>query len=174
MEVEGAVAAQAKEMERDYRVAWDTGAGAQVTFSDRGQPFVAPLLSGGSLDFGTLLGTKPVVLTFWASWCAPCLLEAPHLVALHGRYADQGVAFVAVSIDEEDDYETLRQVVKDLALPYPVALDSRGATLGTYATGASIPLTFVLDRSGAIVYRHQNFEAGDEVAIEKAVQAALQ
>lgn len=172
--VEGAVAGQAKKMEREYAVVWNVSGGAKTSLAERGVAFEAPLLSGGTFDFSTALGKKPVLLAFWASWCKPCLLEAPQLVALHTKYAKKGVVVVAVSIDERDDYANLRKVVADLKLPYPVPLDSSGEVLAKYAKGASIPLTFVIDRSGAIVYKHQNFEPGDEVGIEGALEEALE
>lgn len=161
-------------MEREYTVVWDASGSANKSLATRGEVFEAPLLAGGTFDLATALGKKPVLLAFWASWCEPCLVEAPHLVALHGKYAAKGVVFVAVSIDEKDDYDSLRKVVGDLKLPYPVPLDPSGSVLAKYAQGASIPLTFVLDRSGAVVYKHQNFEPGDELGIEKALQAALE
>jgi peroxiredoxin len=167
------VAVQAKQMERTYRVVWGGGGDSKEILATHGQPFTAPLLSGGSFDFGTVLGRKPVLLTFWASWCKPCLTEAPHVVALHGRYAKKGVAFLAVSIDEEDDYEALRKVATRLEVPYPVPLDPRGEVLAKYAKGASIPLTFVLDGSGRVRYSHRNFETGDEVDIEDAMRSVL-
>ncbi len=174
VKVEAVMVEQSKKMERPYVVVWDLSAKANKHFADRGSAFSAPLLAGGTFDFKTVLGKKPVVLTFWASWCAPCLAEAPHLVALYNKYTTRGVAFVAVSIDEADDYATLRKMVARLKLPYPVVLDPKGQVLGKYAKGASIPLTFVIDRSGAVTYRHQNFEPGDEVGIEAAIVRVME
>lgn len=78
-----------------------------------------------------------------------------------------------MSIDDKDDYDTLKKVVAKLALPYPVALDPGGEVLAKYAKGGGIPLTFVLDRSGAVVYSHRNFRAGDEVELETALKSTL-
>ena len=171
--VENAVAALGKRAELKYEVVWKRLARFEKKLAKHGQPFVAPLLAGGDLDLGTLLKHKPLVLVFWASWCRPCLVEAPYLVALHAKYASKGVAFVAVSIDEKDAYPALRKVVTKLKVPYAVALDPRGEALAKYAQGASIPLTFVLDSSGAVIYNHKNFKPGDEVALETAIKSTL-
>lgn len=161
-------------MERPYRVDWG-GAGERTQmFAKRGHAFKAPLLSGGVFDFGKVLERKPAVLVFWASWCKPCLAEAPHLVALHRKYAAKSVAFAAVSIDEKDALPELRAVVKKLKLPYPIPLDPKGEVLAKYAKGASIPLVFVVDRTGTVVYTHRNFKPGDEVGLETAIFATLE
>ncbi len=172
--VEVAVAEVSKTRGAQYLVRWDDAqeklekAGLQV--GSEAETFVAQLLGGGSYDLSTALGKKTTVIVFWASWCKPCLLEAPHLIALYEKYASKGVEFVAVSIDEVDDRATLTKVVADLKLPYPVALDPEGKALALYAQGASIPLTFVVGKDGKVSYRHQNFAEGDQVALEAAIQ----
>lgn len=125
-------------------------------------PFRLPTLDGAGVDAGELFGKRPVVLVFWASWCAPCLEEAPHLERLFREHSSNGVAFVAVSIDAQEDHASLRDVVKRLGLTYPVALDVDGAVLAKYAVAGGIPLTIVFDARGSVVYRHQNYKAGDE------------
>ncbi len=171
------MAEQSKAREMNYVVRWDDdaeevkkdglGIGAQAA------TFTAELLGGGTFDFSNVLGHKPVVVIFWASWCKPCLQEAPHLVKLYEKYKSKGVAFVAVSIDEVDDHATLKSVVTELKIPYPVALDPNGEVLALYAQGASIPLTFLLGAEGEVIYRHQNFTEGDEVPLEEAIAKAL-
>lgn len=171
------MAEQSKAREMNYVVRWDDdseevtkdgiGVGAQAT------PFTAEILGGGAFDFSNVLGHKPVVVVFWASWCKPCLQEAPHLVKLYEKYKSKGVEFVAVSIDEVDDHATLKSVVAKLKITYPVALDPDGEVLALYAQGASIPLTFLLGAEGEVIYRHQNFTEGGEVPLERAIAKAL-
>lgn len=94
------------------------------------------------------------------------------MVALHRRYAD-AVAFVSVSIDDAQDHDKLRRVAAQLKLPYPVALDPTGKVLAKYASGASIPLTFVIDAQGSVAYRHGNYEPGDEAALQAAIEKVV-
>ena len=136
---------------------------------EQGLPFVLPGLDGATVDFSAILGQRPAVLVFWASWCGPCLLEAPHLQQLHTELGDR-VAIVSVAIDEPATQRKLAATTTRLGLTYPVALDPEGTVLRQYAPGGTIPLTLVLDDKGAVQYRRGNFEAGDEAALIAAVR----
>ncbi len=172
-DVERVVKKQSAKQELRYRVVWSAAAASKKPLALTGVAFKAPLLSGATFDMGAHLGKKPIVLTFWASWCAPCIKEAPHLARLYRRYGKQGVVFAAVSIDAASDHAKLRKVVAAQKLPYPVPLDPNGEVLAKYGRGASIPLTFVISRTGAVAYAHQNFKPGDEGALENAIKGAL-
>ncbi len=153
-----------------YRVRWGAeAAGGASTTVKRLVPFQAPLLGGGTFDAKPIAGHRPLVLVFWASWCAPCVAEAPHLQALYEEFSDRGVAFLAVSIDEPSTHETLRALVERLRLTYPVGLDADGAVLRRFVSGGSIPLTLVFDGAGRLVYQHGNYEPGDEDELERVL-----
>ena len=153
-----------------YVIRWEATDGATAAEQlERGLPFALPGLDGTTVDFGAILGQQPAVLVFWASWCGPCLLEAPHLQQLHADLGDR-VAIVSVAIDEPETQRKLAATVSRLGLTYPVALDPEGTVLKQYAPGGTIPLTLVLDVEGAVQYRRGNFEAGDEAALIAAVR----
>src|SRR5262249_25378624 len=52
---------------------------------------------------------KVVVVDLWATWCVPCKREFPGLVALHGKYAAQGVACISLSLDDPDDKDKAKK-----------------------------------------------------------------
>lgn len=152
-----------------YRIRWTLATKATARLATEAQPFRAALLGGGEIEFAGNALRRPTVLVFWASWCEPCLDEAPHLVRLHARYGAQ-VDFVSVSIDDPDHYEKLRGQVSDLGVTYPVALDADGATiLPLFATATGIPLTFVFGDDRRTRYSHRNYQDGDEHALEQAI-----
>ncbi len=93
------------------------------------------------------------------------------MVKLHETYGAKGVEFISVSIDASEDHPALQKVAKDRGVTYGIALDPDGEVLAQYAKGASIPLTFVLDNTGAVVFSHRNYEAGDEVKLEAAIKS---
>lgn len=115
-----------------------------------------PNFSARDLD-GTLQSLKQyqgkiVVLHFWATWCPYCRGEIPKLVKIHREMADQGVAVLTISID--DDLNKLSDFVKRAKLPYPVIVDrtTRPLISERYAI-PGIPVTFILARDGRIIAR---------------------
>src|SRR5579864_6327643 len=55
----------------------------------------AAVIGGGTLSSADLAGA-PVVINFWASWCAPCMEEAPTMEAMYQRFQAQGVKFIGI------------------------------------------------------------------------------
>ncbi len=93
-------------------------------------------------------GKGPVVLNFWASWCAPCRIEHPKLVEL----AEKGVRVIGINYKNEP--EKARAFLEALGNPFEaVAVDDSGRTGIEYGV-AALPETFVLDENGVIIYKH--------------------
>jgi cytochrome c biogenesis protein CcmG/thiol:disulfide interchange protein DsbE len=101
----------------------------------------------GRLDLGSLLGKKPVVLDFWASWCVPCIGEAKRLTAAHARYGDR-VAIVGV--DTKDFAPDARRWRRKHGVTYPSVHDGDGKVLAKWG-GLPIPRIFFIDRRGKVV-----------------------
>lgn len=91
------------------------------------------------------LRAGPVLVNFWASWCAPCRIEHPHLLALKRA----GVRIIGV--DYKDDADKASKLIKAIGDPYTALVrDPTGrASLDWGITG--VPETFVIDRDGRIV-----------------------
>ena len=109
--------------------------------------FTAPYLEEpGSFELSSLRG-KPVLLNFWASWCAPCEDEAPLLEQAYGRYRDE-VEFVGIDIrDARDD---AIEFVEEYGLTYPQVRDE---VLRVYTQYGLIgqPESFFIDQNGIVV-----------------------
>jgi peroxiredoxin len=82
--------------------------------------FDLPLLGGGTLSSEALRGS-PVVMNFFASWCAPCREEAPLLERTWRTYRGDGVRFVGVNI--QDTERNARRFVREFGITYPVLRD---------------------------------------------------
>lgn len=94
---------------------------------------------------------QAVVMNFWASWCAPCKEEMPEFAKAHRRYSDQGV--VILGINAQETAEQAQKFLDQTAVPFTVALDTRGEVMQAYNV-RGLPTTVFIDREGRIAVRY--------------------
>jgi thiol-disulfide isomerase/thioredoxin len=88
-----------------------------------------------------------VLLDFWATWCASCLVEMPRFVQWQQQYGPQGFQVIGISMD--DDPALARKLSAKLRLNYPVAMgDDKLGEL--YGGVLGLPLTYLIDRDGKV------------------------
>ena len=90
---------------------------------------------------------KVVVLNFWATWCPPCVEEAPSMNRLQERIAGRGGVIVGVSID--DDPDAYVKFLKDFSVPFPTGREPTRKLMHEYGT-EMIPETYIIDRRGKL------------------------
>ncbi len=114
-----------------------------------GQPLPAtamPLLTGeGELDLKTAAVGRPVVINVFASWCAPCRIEHPQLMALQAR------GFRVVGVAYKDDPEDTRRFLEELGDPFALVLVDREGRLGLDLGISGVPESFAVDAQGIVV-----------------------
>ncbi len=103
-------------------------------------------LSGRPVSLESLRG-RPVLINFWASWCAPCRTETPSLQALVDGLGGSDLAVVAVDVQEDPD--VVSGYLRSAGLRLPVALDVDGGVSFRYAV-KGFPTTYLVDRAGRI------------------------
>ncbi|MBP8822308.1 MAG: TlpA family protein disulfide reductase [Flavobacteriales bacterium] len=128
-------------------------------------------INGQKVSTGTWSnGGKPMIINFWATWCAPCKRE---LNAIHDLYPDwqkeTGVKLMAVSIDDSRSMNRVKPYVNGQAWDYEVFLDPNG-DLKRALNVNNIPHTFLVDGKGNIVWQHNNYEPGDEHQLYQQVK----
>ncbi|MCS6844654.1 MAG: TlpA family protein disulfide reductase [Caldilineales bacterium] len=94
---------------------------------------------------------QAVVMNFWASWCAPCKEEMPGFAKAHRRYSDEGV--VIIGINAQETAEQAQKFLDQVAVPFTVALDTRGEVMQAYNV-RGLPTTVFIDREGRIAVRY--------------------
>ena len=127
-------------------------------------------MSGKAVNTSELTTNGPVIISFWATWCAPCKKE---LNTIHEVYedwvAETGVTLVAIAIDDEKTKSQVPVYVNGKAWDYTVLMDPNWDFKRAMGVN-NVPHTFLVDKNGVIVYSHNNYAPGDE---EKLYQELL-
>ena len=131
------------------------------------EDFTIALYSGGTFSLKENLG-HPIVINFWASWCGPCKLEAPGFEAAYKKYSKEGVRFIG--IDVQDSPAKGAEFIKSFGITYPNGFDPRNELMDYYNV-YGIPKTFILDKTGEVVFIHTGALFGKPLkeAIERAM-----
>jgi thiol-disulfide isomerase/thioredoxin len=104
-------------------------------------------LAGNPIRLADLRG-RPVWINFWATWCPPCQEETPILREMHEKYADDGLALVAISVQESTATDVQAYVVR-YDLGYTVGFDATSAIFHTYHAFV-LPTQIFLDKDGRV------------------------
>lgn len=130
-------------------------------------------LDGDAVNAATL-GTegKPVIVSFFATWCKPCMRELAAIEQLYDDWQDEtGVELVAVSIDKAQDADKVRSLVASHDWPYTVLLDSN-SELARGVGVQAVPHVLVIDGAGNVVYSHSGYHDGAETELYEHVKGA--
>lgn len=112
--------------------------------------FVAKDLAGQAISLDQYKG-KVVLLDFWATWCQPCMMEMPNVIATYKKYHAQGFDIIGVSLD--DNKAALTGLLQEAKIPWRQIFDGKnfeGAMPKLYGV-TGIPLSIVIGRDGKIV-----------------------
>jgi thiol-disulfide isomerase/thioredoxin len=126
-------------------------ASAQVKAGSKAPEIELPTLGGGAPMRLSALRGHPVLITFWGTWCPPCREEFPQLVAAYKKYHASGLEIVAINQrDQELSVKDVQAFADSYAVPFTVALDTRGRSRRTYRL-VGLPTTVFIDTAGTIV-----------------------
>ncbi len=129
--------------------AYAAGEAAEGTeLGDKLADFTFTTFDGDAYTLSEVLQEKDMVLiNLWATWCGPCEMEFPYMEAAYEQYKDD-VEIFALSVEPEDDDETLAAYVESHGMTFPVGRDEEG--LGDIFATEGIPTSLVVDRNGVI------------------------
>lgn len=115
---------------------------------------------------------RVMLINFWATWCPPCRKEMPSLKRLWTKLKDE--PFVMYAIDAGEDTELVTEFLfeADIEKSFMILFDTDGVTMRRWRV-PGLPTTFVLDKSGRIVYRVVGGREWDDAAIVAKIRALL-
>ncbi len=113
--------------------------------------FTLPDASGKQVSLAQFIGKKPVLLVFWATWCAICKEEVPVINRMHREPPTSG-SLQILALDFMESEKKVNAFIKRKQVAYPVLLDRRGKVARKYRV-VGIPTYILIDRDGKVVYR---------------------
>jgi len=123
-------------------------------------------LDGRPVDLAQLVGRKPVIFEFWATWCPLCAALMPKIQAAYGRYGAD-VDFVEVAVAVNETAASVRRHVEANHYPFRFLWDATGAAVRAYQAPTT-SYVVVVNKAGRVVYTGTGEDQDIDAAIRKA------
>jgi thiol-disulfide isomerase/thioredoxin len=126
-------------------------------------------LEGAPADLADIVGKRPAIIEFWATWCPLCRQMEPTLKALHAKYGDR-VALVRIVVPQNQTPERAKEFVAKHELPGTFYFDADGAAYKAFAAYHTSYI-IVLNAAGRVVHSEDGGAQDLEPAIQRALRA---
>lgn len=128
-------------------------------------------INGKNITIQSLIKDEPVLINFWATWCAPCKKEMRHLKHFDNKYSD--LSIIAINVDKTRSLSQVRSVIRTNGYDFTVGLDPNSIIMNKL-NASVVPTNILVNSEGEIVWQHQGYLPGDEVEMEKQIKKLLQ
>jgi thiol-disulfide isomerase/thioredoxin len=122
-------------------------------------------LDGKQVDLGRYIGKTPMLIEFWATWCANCRELMPTLLDAEKKFGKK-VKFVALAVAINQSPERVRRFIAAHPLPHDTFYDTDGKAAGAFDAPAT-SYVVVLDKTGRVVYTGLGGKQDLEAALKK-------
>ncbi len=123
--------------------------------------FTLVTLEGKKVSLADYKG-RPVLVNFWATWCAPCKLEMPWFETFRKQYQGQGFEILGINEDPEVGKDKIAQTAQKTGVSYPILL-SDDKVSPAYGGVDYLPMSFYVDRNGVVREETAGLASKDEV-----------
>ena len=142
-------------------------------FADKKRDMMLPdltikLINGKKTRLSTLLEDGPILVEFWATWCAPCKKEMIFLEEYHKKYSDRGFRVLAISTDSPKSMSKIKSYIRAKKHTFLVGLDPN-QEVAKKMNAMVMPTVLLVNKDRKVSWFHQGFVPGDEKEIEAQI-----
>jgi thiol-disulfide isomerase/thioredoxin len=119
-------------------------------------------LKGNKVSLSDFKG-HPLLINFWGTYCAPCMVEMPWLQEFSRKYAPDGLAVVGITYDSEVGRDAIARTTQKLGVTYPILLSTPKAEKNYLSNTEALPISFYVDREGKIIEISAGLGSKDEL-----------
>jgi len=130
------------------------------------------LLDGKQVRLSALLEEGPLLVSFWATWCAPCKKEMLFLEEFHQKYNENSFRVLAISTDSPKSMSKVKSYIRAKKYTFLVGIDPN-QEIAKKMNALLMPTTLILNKDRKVSWYHQGFIPGDEKEIEAQIRAVL-
>lgn len=124
--------------------------------------FTLGTLDGTEVSLSQFRG-QPVLINFWASWCAPCREEMPELVRAYEMHKAEGFVILGLNLTFQDYLSEIHRFVDEFQMTFPILLDEDGAVTERLYRIPGIPMSVFINRDGTIQRIQVGLMSGEQI-----------
>ena len=146
-------------------------------YADKQRDIMVPdlsikLLDGKQVRLSVLLEEGPLLVSFWATWCAPCKKEMIFLEEFHQKYNENSFRVLAISTDSPKSMSKVKSYIRAKKHTFLVGIDPN-QDIAKKMNALLMPTTLILNKDRKVSWYPQGFIPGDEKEIEAQIRAVL-
>jgi thiol-disulfide isomerase/thioredoxin len=119
-------------------------------------------LNGKKVSLSDFKG-HPLLINFWGTYCAPCMIEMPWLQEFSRKYAPDGLVIVGITYDSEVGRDAIARTTGKLGVTYPILLSTPKTEKDYLSNTEALPISFYVDRAGKIIQVSMGQGSKDEL-----------
>jgi len=139
-----------------------------ISAEQKGPNFILEDLDGKKVELEKILGEGPILISFWATWCKPCVKELDQIQKVYEELKEKKFQIIAIDEDGPRTLSKVKSFVKGRGWKFPVLLDKNKKVYRKYQV-IGLPYSLILDDRGIIRFSHTTYRPGDEKIIRKKI-----